>query len=1387
MNALWNASITHQHSLPYIILITVGIGCVLALLVGMGVGALSEKKAKQKALKAVQGTPEDAHKEESIPLFAGRWAEILASHGLFKVGPVTQTFLKILEILRKHVYGKNWRYQVPWYMLVGAPQSGKSTLAENLRSLPMPGYDTIDIKGAPFRSFLFESGVLIETPGSAVGGVGSMGISHTWKLFGRLLTYLRPRAPLEGVVLTLPYDKLAEKEPFPGQKAQEAQHLFEHLWWLQSAINMRIPVYVIITKSDKMPGFSALCAQLPFANRQQIFGWSSPYDLQTSFSPSWIDEAFEVFLHGIKRATLSIATHAPPSEILEKALFVGREIQAIQETVRTYLSVLFRPFSEGSGLLLRGVYFTGQETNPVIHPLPSVDLSALNPENFQVNARTAFWDKESRVYFSQDLFDTKIFQETHLARPLRLNLVHGTTKATPWIRGLMVASVAVLLLGGHQAHNTLHKKSADLESMLGLIKDLIVKLRTVEKHVTTPEDQAHLTRETREMLLAMNTMDPHLSYFFLPASWFSRLEKHISDMLILTFDHVVLRAMYLDLTMNVRTIHEKMTKKVKQDDKQLVAVLPTETEEYKVFKEYVQKFLEIEKGGAHYNLLQKREDRAHIRALTSYLFNIDFTATELMNGRKPNAHINFQEFNIKKYAPEARTVLVELYTRFLHRLFAKETWQVISALGEKITQLASILHHPTAELTAKQVADLASKMQSLLIYTKDSSLDWWGREHFDPGGDYVQTMSLMEDSDVLGRKFVKNLLQRGEKSLKAFRRRLIAIETPLTGRFFSHRKGDIVLGPSPGFVRLTQDLQKLLAEPFMVSAKSKELKTVIPKGKILYWDTRILKEAARLIDAYTDFTGTRLDTFDEEMREIYEDIAHRILTPVVQTLTAQAQLFEDENDARVSASSMEERLRLQTANLRDATAYFSKILRFLDHVRSRRMYDGRLTVLILELAYRLLEQVDDILEADGPYTAKGNLFSSWNGRDPANYAGFQVHDSSQLQNYLSAQRERIRFLAKDLADPLITLLAIDPLCKQKHNSDLLKKWRELIKQVDDYDKKKPGNSIAVLENFVTTDLKNVDPKASKKIFENVSKESGDFFLDQRADMARALLSRAEEVSAEMALIYYQEIAEHFHDTLEDRFPFSDDVYTTEPDATIASIEKLTQLYDVFAADVQFALEGQPRPTKDEKRICACLESFAPVQSFLKLLVANEKTHDPAAAILGFRVQFRVMQEQEVFGEQIVEWKVKWGKNTIDVASPQKEIIWHIGDPLEVVFRWANNSHQVPVLDKVNPALGVFGKTAAFSYGGKMALFRLIAAHAVPRQDTSGEGVTLKFVIPTVTRSGNSRSTASGNAVVYIKLTPLKKEKDKWVPIEFPVFPSSFPKIAGAKGRHVSSK
>ncbi|MDR0662415.1 MAG: hypothetical protein LBF76_03460, partial [Holosporales bacterium] len=91
MTKLWNLSVGHQHSIVYFVLIAVFIGLLLAILVGLGMGVIANRKTKKEALKSLKKPPElgvGKDKEESVPLFSGRLAEILASHGFLKVGPV---------------------------------------------------------------------------------------------------------------------------------------------------------------------------------------------------------------------------------------------------------------------------------------------------------------------------------------------------------------------------------------------------------------------------------------------------------------------------------------------------------------------------------------------------------------------------------------------------------------------------------------------------------------------------------------------------------------------------------------------------------------------------------------------------------------------------------------------------------------------------------------------------------------------------------------------------------------------------------------------------------------------------------------------------------------------------------------------------------------------------------------------------------------------------------------------------------------------------------------------------------------------------------------------------------------------------------------------------
>ena len=66
------------------------------------------RKPQQQAAKP---PVEQDVKYESLPLISGQLGEILALKGILSAGPITTTFLQIMNIIRHSTYDIRWRYQ----------------------------------------------------------------------------------------------------------------------------------------------------------------------------------------------------------------------------------------------------------------------------------------------------------------------------------------------------------------------------------------------------------------------------------------------------------------------------------------------------------------------------------------------------------------------------------------------------------------------------------------------------------------------------------------------------------------------------------------------------------------------------------------------------------------------------------------------------------------------------------------------------------------------------------------------------------------------------------------------------------------------------------------------------------------------------------------------------------------------------------------------------------------------------------------------------------------------------------------------------------------------------------------------------------------------------
>ncbi len=199
-----------------------------------------------------------------------------------------------LKQMRLHAAGKKpgWRdwmsisggsylYDLPWYVFIGAPGAGKTTaLVNSGLSFPLaekfgPGAIR-GVGGTRNCDWWFtDEAVLIDTAGRYTTQDSHQSEDKSaWEGFLGLLKKARPRRPLNGVFLTVSVADLLSQGP--EARTQLAASIRARLLELDGKLTTRLPVYVLVTKSDLLYGFTDYFDDLGKEQRAQVFGFTLP-------------------------------------------------------------------------------------------------------------------------------------------------------------------------------------------------------------------------------------------------------------------------------------------------------------------------------------------------------------------------------------------------------------------------------------------------------------------------------------------------------------------------------------------------------------------------------------------------------------------------------------------------------------------------------------------------------------------------------------------------------------------------------------------------------------------------------------------------------------------------------------------------------------------------------------------------------------------------------------------------------------------------------------------------------------------------------------------------------------------------------------------------------
>src|SRR5512140_1629119 len=140
-------------------------------------------------------------------------------------------------------------YALPWYLLIGEPQSGKSTTLKN-SGLEFPvGNEALSGTGGTRNCdwWFANEAVILDTAGRFTFQEENAPDSSEWSAFLKLLKRYRRDCPINGVLVVVPSTSLLEDTPEEQEK--KAQNIRQKLLHLQRVLEIRFPVFLLITKA----------------------------------------------------------------------------------------------------------------------------------------------------------------------------------------------------------------------------------------------------------------------------------------------------------------------------------------------------------------------------------------------------------------------------------------------------------------------------------------------------------------------------------------------------------------------------------------------------------------------------------------------------------------------------------------------------------------------------------------------------------------------------------------------------------------------------------------------------------------------------------------------------------------------------------------------------------------------------------------------------------------------------------------------------------------------------------------------------------------------------------------------------------------------------------
>jgi type VI secretion system protein ImpL len=306
-------------------------------------------------------------------------------------------------------------YAVPWYVLLGTSQAGKTTLLQSVANSFAPFAHPRASTGTPTQDcdwWFFNSAIVLDTAGRYTSQATGAQDSADWYRFLRMLRMARPLQPINGMIVAVGADRLATASQ--DELRLEATAMRKRIDEAVRELGVNFPVYLLLTHCDLIEGFTTFFGQVPEATHQQVFGYmhegTSQGNETRSVAPAWpVTDVLDGLVERLEQLRLAMfdTEHVLPATVQQKIFCFPEEFRALQQPLSAFVMALLaeNPFQYRA--MLRGLFLSSarQQQTPISlvrRPLGLQPPDIPQPEGMQ-------------PYFLHDLFAVILRRDQYLA------------------------------------------------------------------------------------------------------------------------------------------------------------------------------------------------------------------------------------------------------------------------------------------------------------------------------------------------------------------------------------------------------------------------------------------------------------------------------------------------------------------------------------------------------------------------------------------------------------------------------------------------------------------------------------------------------------------------------------------------------------------------------------------------------------------------------------------------------------------------------------------------------------------------------------------------------------------------------------------------------------